>query len=133
MNQKPEGSEDAPASAERAVERLSEDERLRGSLEDDGFASLLTFASYLALDRAQQFATTDALYLALRRLVAAAVEAAERGSAGGIVEGARDVLKADELKKVAVPRLSHDRNRNARAIALALSKATGIPLDGAGR
>ena len=130
MNQESRAADVTPASAERAVERLSEDERLRGSLEDDGFGPLLTLASYLALDRAHEFATTDALYLALRRLVAATVKAAESGSAGGIVAGARGVLTEDELKNVAGSRLSNNGNQNARIIAIALSNVTGISLDG---
>jgi len=69
------------ASAERAVERLSDDETLRGSLTDEGFGPLLEVISYVAIQKADAFESTDALYGALRAIVQASVTAAETGDA----------------------------------------------------
>src|SRR5262249_4045447 len=125
-----EGSAPGSANPERAVERLAEDERLRGSLEDDGYAPLLDVASSLALARAADFATTDALYLALHRLIAAAVTSAERSDAAAFLDAARSVLRPDDVARLRALHLGRDATRNARDLAAALAAATGVPFNG---
>lgn len=114
---------------ERAVERLSEDEALRGSLEDDGYGPLLEAAASLALARADRFASTEALYLALRALLAAAVRAAERRDVAELAAAAVPLLGCEGQNSLArnLPRLGSDANRNGQVIAAALARAAGIP------
>ncbi len=118
-------------SAERAFERLSDDETLRGSLEDDAYAPLLDFIARLALAKANRFSSTDALYDALRSLLVAAVRAAEWGDAGSIANAIRPFV-ADEHGRefrAAVGKLGSDQTENARAIVRALADATGVSPD----
>ncbi len=80
---------DAAALAQGPVERLVEDERLRGDLTDDGFSPLVTWGTD-ALTAAAQAVTTapdDAATTRMteaeettKRLIAAVVRAAQEGS-----------------------------------------------------
>jgi hypothetical protein len=114
--------------AERAYERLSEDERLRGSLEDDGFGPLLNLAASLAIARSETATSVDDLYLALRKLVAEAVRSAEKGVPTLLLGATHPLLSEDEslALKRALPALGHDRNQNAQQIARAIATATGV-------
>lgn len=116
------------ADAERAVERLAEDESLRGPLEDQGFGPLLEVASYAALRHAGRFTTTDALSRALRTLVTSAVTAAERGDSSGLQGALQPFLSTSRsaLRLGSAHPLGNDVNQNARTLARALAEATGV-------
>ena len=119
------------ANAERAVERLLDDEALRGDLEDDGYGPLLGVVTTLVDARAARFPTTDALYAASHGLLRAAVAAASAGQADGLTSAAHPLLIGQEEAafREQLPRLGGDSNQNARAIARALAAATGTPLE----
>ena len=114
--------------AERAVGRLSEDERLRGSLEDDGFGPLLNLAAALAIARANSAASVDDLSLALRKLLIGAVFSAEKGDSASLVGATHPLLTEDESRalKRALPALGRDPDQNAQQIARAISAVTGV-------
>jgi hypothetical protein len=117
------------------VERLSEDEALRGSLEDDGYGPLLNVAAALAIARVGKVASFDELYVAIRRLLVEAVASAERGNPTSLIGATRPLLTEDEaqgLRREIRP-LGRDRNRNAQRIARALAEVTGVKLPGDAR
>jgi hypothetical protein len=121
-------SGDRTAWAERAVERLSEDETLRGSLEDDGYGPLLNVTAALAIARVGKVASVDELYLAVRRLLVEAVASAECGVSTSLIGAARPLLTEKEVLGLrrAIPPLGRDRNGNARRIARTLAEVTGV-------
>lgn len=119
------------ANAERAVERILDDEALRGDLEDAGYGPLLSVVTKLADARAASFPTTDALYAASRQLLATAVAAASDGNANPLASAVHPLLTSEEEAafRAQLPRLGADPNQNAPAIARALAAATGTPLE----
>lgn len=123
--------ESAPVSAERAFERLSDDETLRGSLEDDAYGLLLNYVASLALATADRFSSTDALHRALRSLLVAAVRAAERGDPSGLAPAIRPFVSDEHGRGLAAGagKLGSDPVANARAIVRALADATGVESD----
>lgn len=124
-------SQGSGADIERAVERLAEDEALRGDLADAGYGVLLAWVAGLAMSRGPRFATTDALYLALRRLLAGAVAAARQRDLAPLLDAAVPPLfSVAELAALrAQPlRLASDPDANATAIAGRLAAITGIAL-----
>lgn len=119
------------ANAERAVERLLDDEALRGDLEDEGYGPLLSVVTTLADARAVRFPTTDALYAASRQLLAGAVSTASDGQTDSLAAAVHPLLTSEEeaaFRKL-LPRLGGDANQNARAIARALAAATNTPFE----
>ncbi len=124
-------SQTESASAERAFERLSDDETLRGSLEDDAYGPLLDFIARLALVTANRFNSTDALYHALRSVLVAAVRAAERGDPSGLAPAIRPFVSDAHGRGLAAGagKLGSDPVANARAIVRALADATGVESD----
>ncbi|MCL5960857.1 MAG: hypothetical protein M1358_16410 [Chloroflexi bacterium] len=118
---------------ERAVERLSDDETLRGDLTDYGFGPLFAVVSELAVARAERFGSTDELYLALRRLLVASVEAAETRKPAALLEGvAAPLFEVDERAAVEADpgRLEGTADEVAIDIARAVAEATGVELEG---
>ncbi len=114
---------------ELAVERLSEDETLRGDLTDRGFAPLFAVATQLAVVRAPRFGSTDELYLAVRGLLKASVEAAQMNDPAALSPalisplvdaGERAIMQAD------LASLPEAADEAAIAIATTLSKATNL-------
>lgn len=122
--------------AERAVERLSDDETLRGRLSDAGFAPLFDWAVAAAQRAAvaastspEPAATLDGVVAQLRAVLRAAAQGAAEGRvrpllrwlgpplfSAGEAERARACLRA--------LRPGDDVDANARAIAAALRQAT---------
>ena len=119
------------ASAEIAFERLSDDETVRGSLEDDAFGPLLDFIGRLALAASGRFGSTDALYSALRGLLAAAVRSVERGEVTDLDHAVEPFIVDRHAPPLsaALGRLGSDPADNARAIVQALGQVTGISSD----
>ena len=119
------------ANAELAVERLSDDETLRNGLEDDAFGPLLEFASYLAIARSNSFPTTDALYVALRSLVKAAVRAANRQGTDDLIAAIAPFAAPTGSEGVArkLARLNSDATENARLIVDTLEAITGVNIE----
>ena len=118
-----------PPDARRAVERLSEDEALRGDLTDEGYGPLLGVVAGLAIARAGRFASTDDLYLALRRLLKGAVDAAERSDFSTLAAAATPALIAPDERAVllgALPRRRGSADEVAAGIAHAIAMATGL-------
>lgn len=118
------------ADAERAVERLCDDEALRGDLEDEGYGALLQVMAQLAIQRASHFESTDALYRALRAVLVGAVEAAEHGDRDAVLGPAPALLSNAEMIELCgllpeSPGVSAEEN--AKAIAAALAMATSVP------
>jgi len=122
-----------PPDARRAVERLSEDEALRGDLTDEGYGPLLGVAAGLAVARAGRFASTDDLYLALRRLLKGAVDAAERSDLSSLAAAAAPALIEPDERAALLGALRQRRgsaDEVAASIARALAAATeleGLP------
>lgn len=125
---------DAEALAQRAVERLSDDESLRGDLTDDGFGPLFDWAVNRAIALAGPIAAAPpdgrddslaALTDALRQAVRAAVAAADAGDTAPLI----DVLGAPALRfdlgalqsALAGVTPGDDHDANAQAIAAALN------------
>lgn len=128
MTESQERSDEA-ADAERAVERICDDETLRGDLEDVAYGGLLQRIVELAVQRAPQFASTDALYLALRQLLTGAVEAAERADREAVLAAATALLAASEVAEVCAalpPLLTGRADENALTIAGVLATVTGL-------
>jgi hypothetical protein len=119
-------SEDSFVDAERVVERLSEDESLRGELLDDGYGPLLGIVSDLAVQSAPVFKSTNALYRASRQLLIACVEAAETRDGRPVVRSAREFLPADRIRALArmLSSLSPDSDENSRMIAASLASVS---------
>jgi hypothetical protein len=122
--------------ANAAIERLTEDERLRGDLTDDGYQPLQDWAvarlqriAHEAAHHPDPQAAMDGFTAQIRSFVGAAVQAAENGALGDLpgqvkprVVLQKDVpAVVDALKKVP---FTSDADANARAIAAALSAAT---------
>jgi hypothetical protein len=119
--------------ANMAIERLTEDERLRGDLTDDGYQPLQDWA-VARLQRVAQEAShhpdaqtaMDGFAAQIRDFVRAAVRAAEDGALGdlpGQVQP-RVVLQKDVSPVVDALRsitFTDDADANAKAIAAALS------------
>ena len=122
---------DAEARAQRAVERLSEDEALRRDLTDSGFGPVLDWATAQATRLAAEAPdaeTFEARFEALRALGRAIGEAASTRSTAGLSEqlgaalGEKDAAAArGALSGIA---LGEDTDANARAIVDALG---GVP------
>jgi hypothetical protein len=119
--------------ANAAIERLVEDERLRGDLTDDGYQPLQDWAiarlqriAHEAAHHPDPQAAMDGFAEQMRAFVRAAVGAAENGALGDLPEQVkpRVVLKndvpavVDALKKIT---FTNDADANARAIADALT------------
>jgi hypothetical protein len=122
--------------ANAAIERLVEDERLRGDLTDDGYQPLQDWAiarlqriAHEAAHHPDPRAAMDGFTEQMRAFVRAAVDAAQNGALGDLPEQVkpRVVLKddapavVDALRKIA---FTQDADANARAIAAALATAT---------
>lgn len=117
-----------PADPERAVERLVEDEALRGALTDAGYAPLLDVVTRLVVARAARFDSTDALHRAARDLLAGAVAAAENADAAPLLAAARPpFIWGGERQELAgaLRALAAPGDEAAEAIARALAEATG--------
>lgn len=124
---------DTAALAQGAVERLLEDERLRGDLTDDGFNPLLTWAT-AALTSAAQGATDDTATARMaeaeattKRLVGAVVRAAQEHSHAAIGELQNDPAVARDLRtrlRVIANgwRLGDDADANAIRLARTLAE-----------
>lgn len=111
---------------ERAVERLLDDETLRGNLEDDAFSPIINVASELAIARAGGFDETGDLYLALRDLVRGAVQTIETADRAALIESFHSPLaSADEQQDLAarLPDLGGTPAENAATVASALRAA----------
>ncbi len=114
---------------ERAIERLSDDEALRGELTDEGYGALLSVVANLAVARAERYPSTDELYLALRGLLAGAVTAAERAEPAAILSSlAPPLLSPDEQAQLARVLRVEQGGADAAAVAIAraLAAATGV-------
>lgn len=118
--------------ANAVIERLTEDEALRGDLTDDGYLPLQSWA----IARLQQIAreaahhpdpqaAMDAYTTHIRSFVRNAVAVAQSGDLGDLTDQVkpRVVRKADAPAIIAALRalkLTHDADANAQAIATAL-------------
>lgn len=122
--------------ANAAIERLAEDESLRGDLTDDGYQPLQDWAiarlqriAHEAAHHPDPQAAMDGFTEQIRAFVRAAVQAAQEGALGDLPDQVkpRVVLKSDApavvdvLKKIT---FSNDADANAKAIAAALATAT---------
>jgi hypothetical protein len=122
--------------ANAAIERLAEDESLRGDLTDDGYQPLQDWAvarlqriAHEAAHHPDPQAAMDGFTEQIRAFVRAAVQAAEDGTLGDLPEQVkpRVVLKddmpavVDALKKIT---FTNDADANAKAIADALAATT---------
>lgn len=116
-----------PPDPERAFERLAEDEALRRDLDDATFGPLLDSSASLAVALAGRFATTDALYGALRAFLAGAAEYARTGETADLAQGFAALLTDSEANEIWFS-LAADDSPEGRAVSLARSvtKAAGI-------
>lgn len=131
----------AAALARPVIERLSEDEALRGDLTDAGFAPLLDWLTRLVTAAAERAttdpdsaATMERVGDAARQLGRAVVRAAERGDAGAVAAAlAPPLLAPDEAERAAsaLPRLAGD-TADDRARALVRALASVVPDGGGG-
>lgn len=118
--------------ANSAIERLAEDEALRGDLTDDGFLPLQNWAfarlqriAHEAVHHPDPQAAMDGYTAQIRAFVQAAVQAAENKNLGDLADQVkpRVVLAKDvptvtaALRKIA---FTDDADRNAQAIAASL-------------
>ena len=118
--------------ANPAIERLAEDEALRGDLTDDGFLPLQNWAfarlqriAHEAAHNPDPQAAMDGYTAQIRAFVQAAVQAAEKKSLGDLADQIkpRVVLAKDVPTVVAALRkiaFTDDADANAQAIAAAL-------------
>jgi hypothetical protein len=118
--------------ANPAIERLAEDESLRGDLTDDGFLPLQNWAfarlqriAHEAAHHPDPQAAMDGYTAQIRDFMQAAVQAAESGDLGTLPDlvKPRVVLAKDVPSVVAALRaiaFSKDADANAQAIAAAL-------------
>lgn len=125
------GSNDHAGSAdvERVVERLAEDEALRGDLTDEGYGPLLAVVADLVVARGERFAVTDDLYVAARRLLVGAVEAASAADVAPLLECAETPLLSQEERSILAStpvRAGVPADRAAALIAGRLAEATGL-------
>lgn len=124
---------DAENLTNAAIERLAEDEALRGNLADDGYLPLQTWAfdqlTRLGRDAVRAPHPREAMdqaTRAVRQALQAAVDAAERGDVRALLPCLRPPLAskpaADGIQvALRALRLTHDADANALAIAAALS------------
>jgi hypothetical protein len=116
--------------AERAYERLAEDERLRGSLTDAGYAPLLEWAATCALAQAPRVARRgdaglDWLSERLRRALAALVQAAEGGEQVSLAPLAAVAGRAAHDRAAEALAQPGDPDTRAAAAAAALMETAG--------
>ncbi len=123
--------ENAESLAQGAVERLSEDESLRGNLTDDGFSPVLNWAANAAIAYAQNLKVEnppeamDKYASQLKSLIQALVEAAQQGKIEDpaplldFITPDRNKVK-DQLSSL---KLSQDPDENAQKIVEVLSQA----------
>ncbi len=107
---------------ESAVERLSDDETLRGNLTDAGFAPLFAMVSNLAITRGKRFGSTDELYTALRRLLVSSAEAAQNGDPAALLASAVPPL-VDESERAVLKQDIQGLQGTADEIAVGLARA----------
>ena len=119
--------------ANPAIERLAEDEALRGDLTDDGYVPLQNWAfarlqriAHEAVHHPDPQAAMDGYTAQIRAFVQAAVQSAESGALGDLPEQVkpRVVLQKDVPAVVAALRtitFSKDADANAQAIAKAVA------------
>jgi hypothetical protein len=119
--------------ANMAIERLAEDERLRGDLTDDGYQPLQDWAvarlqrvAHEASHHPDAQAAMDGFAAQIRDFVLAAVQSAEDGALGDLPGQVRPrvVLRKDVPHVVDALRritFTDDADANAKAIAAALS------------
>lgn len=125
--------------ANPAIERLAEDEALRGDLTDDGYLPLQNWAfarlqriAHEAAHHPDPQAAMDGYTAQIRAFVLAAVQAAERGALGDLPTHVkpRVVLQKDVAAVIAALRkitFSNDADANARAIAKAIAVEGSAP------
>lgn len=118
--------------ANPAIERLAEDESLRGDLTDDGYGPLqqwafdrLTRVAHEAAHHPAPQAAMDGFATQIRAFVSDAVQAAQAGKLGDLTSDVkpRVVLKQDAPAVVAALQkitFTQDADANAQAIATAL-------------
>lgn len=124
--------------ANSAIERLAEDEALRGDLTDDGFLPLQNWAfarlqriAHEAAHHPDPQAAMDGYTSQIRAFVQAAVQAAENKELGDLVDQVKPhVVLAKDVPAVAET-LRHltfadDADANAQAIAAALATEGSI-------
>lgn len=129
-----ESSDNALSLAQPAAERLAEDERLRGSLTDEGYGAVLTWVTNLLVGAAERAsagpraeAVMEAAGDAAVELIRAVVAAAESGETDSVAGSLRPPLVSpDESTRVQATELSStaatsDPDARARAIVAALS------------
>lgn len=125
---------DAESLAQGAVERLMEDEALRGDLTDSGFGPIVAWASNALLDAAQNVADApeataqarmDEAETATRRIIEEVVDAAQRHTRAEVLTLMNDPVVARDLRarlRVAANgwRLGDDSDANASRLIGAL-------------
>jgi hypothetical protein len=119
----------ARPNVQRVVERLSEDEALRGDLTDAGYGALFGAVVSLAEARGAQCASTDELYVATRALLAGAVAAAEGSDPVSVLGAATAPLITPEEQatlSAALAELSGPADEAAARIAQALKEAAHV-------
>ena len=123
--------------ANAAIERLAEDEALRGDLTDDGYMPLQAWAfdqlTRLTHEVAQvpdPAAAMDAASTAVRETLAAAVAAAESGHLADLTKWVQPPVIADHAVpavREAIQQLALGVDADANASAIAAALAVGIP------
>ena len=122
--------------ANPAIERLAEDESLRGDLTDDGFQPLQDWAiarlqriAHEAAHHPDPQAAMDGYTDQIRAFVRAAVQAAENKALGDLPDQVKPRVVLAKAVPTVVAALKHiaftgDTDANAQAIAAALAKSS---------
>jgi hypothetical protein len=118
---------DAEEAAERLYEAVADDEGLRGELDDEAYAPLLSWAARRADTLvAERVGEIDAVAESLRETVRSLVSAIETGEPGVLATIDPAIIPPDDAARIieAIVSAPDDANGRAAALARSLSEPT---------